>query len=49
MSPVYDRSYVSNQEGFKDHEAVPEELDLVEEEHQITHLIRLDEMEAQDI
>ncbi|KYM88767.1 Pre-mRNA-splicing factor CWC22 like protein [Atta colombica] len=47
---VYNRSYVSNQEGFKDHEAVPEELDLVEEEHQITHLIRLDdEMEAQDI
>ena len=37
-------------DGFKDHEAVPEELDLVEEEHQITHLIRLDdEMEAQDI
>ncbi|XP_018044329.1 PREDICTED: pre-mRNA-splicing factor CWC22 homolog [Atta colombica] len=37
-------------DGFKDHEAVLEELDLVEEEHQITHLIRLDdEMEAQDI
>ncbi|XP_012218030.1 pre-mRNA-splicing factor CWC22 homolog [Linepithema humile] len=37
-------------DGFKDHEAVPEELDLVEEEHQITHLIRLDdEMNGQDI
>lgn len=37
-------------DGFKDHEAVPEELDLVEEENQITHLIRLDdEMNAQDI
>lgn len=37
-------------DGFKDHEAVPEELDLVEEENQITHLIRLDdEMDAQDI
>lgn len=37
-------------DGFKDHEAVPGELDLVEEENQITHLIRLeDEMNAQDI
>lgn len=37
-------------DGFKDHEAVPQELDLVEEENQITHLIRLDdEMDAQDI
>lgn len=37
-------------DGFKDHEAVPEELDLVEEENQITHLIRLDdEMNGQDI
>lgn len=37
-------------DGFKDHEAVPQELDLVEEEDQITHLIRLDdEMEMQDI
>ncbi|KAL0110598.1 hypothetical protein PUN28_013883 [Cardiocondyla obscurior] len=37
-------------DGFKDHEAVPEELDLVEEKDQITHLIRLDdEMDAQDI
>ncbi|XP_072754917.1 pre-mRNA-splicing factor CWC22 homolog [Anoplolepis gracilipes] len=37
-------------DGFKDHEAVPQELDLVEEEDQITHLIRLDdEMDSQDI
>ncbi|XP_070166535.1 pre-mRNA-splicing factor CWC22 homolog [Polyergus mexicanus] len=37
-------------DGFKDHEAVPQELDLVEEEDQITHLIRLDdEMDMQDI
>lgn len=37
-------------DGFKDHEAVSEELDLVEEENQITHLIRLDdEMNGQDI
>ncbi|XP_011158801.2 pre-mRNA-splicing factor CWC22 homolog [Solenopsis invicta] len=37
-------------DGFKDHEAVPEELDLVEEENQITHLIKLDdEINAQDI
>lgn len=37
-------------DGFKDHEAVPQELDLVEEENQITHLIRLDdEMNAEDI
>ncbi|XP_039313644.1 pre-mRNA-splicing factor CWC22 homolog [Solenopsis invicta] len=37
-------------DGFKDHEAVPEELDLVEEENQITHLIKLDdEINAQGI
>ncbi|EZA46966.1 hypothetical protein DMN91_000783 [Ooceraea biroi] len=38
-------------DGFKDHEAVPEELDLVEEENQFTHMIRLDEekLEAEDI
>lgn len=37
-------------DGFKDHEAVPEELDLVEEENQFTHLITLDEVtDAQDI
>lgn len=37
-------------DGFKDHEAIPEELDLVEETDQITHLIRLDEdMNSQDI
>ncbi|KAK0070802.1 hypothetical protein PV325_014046, partial [Microctonus aethiopoides] len=37
-------------DGFKDHEAIPEELDLVEEEDQITHLITLDEAaDSQDI
>lgn len=37
-------------DGFKDHEAVPEELDLVEEENQFTHLLMLDEVtDAQDI
>lgn len=37
-------------DGFKDHEAVPEELDLMEEEYQITHLIRLnDEMDAEEM
>ncbi|XP_076277230.1 pre-mRNA-splicing factor nucampholin [Lasioglossum baleicum] len=37
-------------DGFKDHEAVPEELDLVEEENQFTHLVTLDEAtDAQDI
>ena len=37
-------------DGFKDHEAVPEELDLVEEENQFTHLITLDEAtDSQDI
>lgn len=37
-------------DGFKDHEAVNEELDLVEEDNQYTHLITLDEaMDSQDI
>ncbi|XP_015592234.1 pre-mRNA-splicing factor CWC22 homolog [Cephus cinctus] len=37
-------------DGFKDHEAVSEELDLVEEEHQFTHLVTLDEAtDAQNI
>lgn len=37
-------------DGFKDHEAVAEELDLVEEENQFTHLITLDEAtDSQDI
>lgn len=37
-------------DGFKDHEAVAEELDLVEEENQFTHLITLDEAtDFQDI
>ncbi|XP_076182104.1 pre-mRNA-splicing factor nucampholin [Ptiloglossa arizonensis] len=37
-------------DGFKDHEAVPEELDLVEEENQFTHLVTLDEAtDSQDI
>ncbi|KAK2583002.1 hypothetical protein KPH14_009047 [Odynerus spinipes] len=37
-------------DGFKDHPAVPEELDLVEEENQFTHLITLDEaIDSQDI
>lgn len=31
-------------EKFKDHPAVPEELDLVEEEEQITHYLTLDEV-----
>ena len=29
---------------FKDHPAIPEELDLVEEEEQITHYLMLDEV-----
>lgn len=37
-------------DGFKDHPAVPQELDLVEEENQFTHLIQLDEaIDSQDI
>lgn len=37
-------------DGFKDYEAVAEELDLVEEENQFTHLITLDEAtDSQDI
>ncbi|KAL2722774.1 hypothetical protein V1478_009637 [Vespula squamosa] len=37
-------------DGFKDHQAVPQELDLVEEENQFTHLIQLDEaIDSQDI
>ena len=30
-------------DGFKDNPAVPEELDLVEEEDQFTHMITLDD------
>lgn len=37
-------------DGFKDHEAVNEELDLVEEDDQFTHLVTLDEAtDPQDI
>jgi pre-mRNA-splicing factor CWC22 len=39
-------------DGFKDHAAVIEELDLVDEEHQFTHLITLDDVKqsnAEDI
>lgn len=37
-------------DGFKDHEAVSEELDLVEEDDQFTHLVTLDEAtDPQDI
>ncbi|KAL7305895.1 hypothetical protein TKK_0001901 [Trichogramma kaykai] len=37
-------------DGFKDHEAVNKDLDLVEEEDQMTHLIALDEAtDSQDI
>ncbi|XP_012260342.2 pre-mRNA-splicing factor CWC22 homolog isoform X1 [Athalia rosae] len=37
-------------DGFKDHEAVIEELDLVEEDDQFTHLVTLDEAtDSQDI
>lgn len=31
-------------DGFKDHAAITEELDVVEEEDQITHLITLDDV-----
>ncbi|XP_015113941.1 pre-mRNA-splicing factor CWC22 homolog isoform X2 [Diachasma alloeum] len=37
-------------DGFKDHEAVPSELDLVEEDDQYTHLMTLDEpVDSEDI
>ncbi|XP_063972217.1 pre-mRNA-splicing factor CWC22 homolog [Diachasmimorpha longicaudata] len=37
-------------DGFKDHEAVPKELDLVEEDDQYTHLMTLDEpVDSEDI
>ncbi|XP_015189730.1 PREDICTED: pre-mRNA-splicing factor CWC22 homolog [Polistes dominula] len=37
-------------DGFKNHPAIPPELDLVEEENQFTHLIQLDEaIDSQDI
>lgn len=35
--------FAVRKDGFKDHVAVPDELDLVEEEDQITHLLRLEE------
>ncbi|CAH3187244.1 unnamed protein product, partial [Porites evermanni] len=35
--------FAIRKDGFKDHVAVPAELDLVEEEDQITHLLRLEE------
>ena len=35
--------FAIRKDGFKDHPAVPEGLDLVEESDQITHLIGLDE------
>lgn len=37
-------------DGFKDNPAVIEELELVEDEDQITHLLTLDEvMDSQDV
>jgi pre-mRNA-splicing factor CWC22 len=37
-------------DGFKDYESVSKELDLVEEEDQLTHLVTLDEAtDGQDI
>lgn len=33
-------------DGFKDHAAIIEELDIVEEEDQFTHLITLDDVKA---
>lgn len=39
-------------DGFKDHAAVTEELDIVEEEDQFTHLITLDDVKqvnAEDV
>lgn len=37
-------------DGFKDHPAVPEELDLVEENEQFTHIVELDgKLDANDI
>lgn len=33
-------------DGFKDHAAITEELDVVEEEDQFTHLITLDDVKA---
>jgi hypothetical protein len=35
-------------DGFKDNPAVPEELDLVEEEDQFTHMITLDDATTGD-
>lgn len=33
-------------DGFKDHAAIIEELDLIQEEHQFTHLITLEDVKA---
>ncbi|XP_031564700.1 pre-mRNA-splicing factor CWC22 homolog [Actinia tenebrosa] len=42
--------FAIRKDGFKDHVAIPEGLDLVEEEDQITHLLRLEESgTAEDI
>jgi len=43
--------FQTRKDGFKDHEAIREELDLVDEEDQFTHMIRLDEdkLDAEDI
>lgn len=33
-------------DGFKDHAAIIEELDLIQEEHQFTHLITLEDVKV---
>ncbi len=35
-------------DGFKDNPSVPEELDLVEDDDQFTHMLTLDDVKAQD-
>ena len=40
--------FAVRKDGFKDHPSVIEELDLVEEEDQITHMITLDEATASE-
>lgn len=42
--------FAVRKDGFKDHASVPEELDLVEEDDQYTHIVELDgKMEGEDI
>lgn len=44
--------FQTRKDGFKDHAAIIEELDIVEEDDQFTHLIKLDDVkqtEAEDI